>query len=67
MWHQMPRGGVRPTHCLRKPVGRGHDVLRHHAVADDPLLVVDVVEKHVERGDPLPQAALEPLPFLVGR
>ena len=64
MWHQTPRGGFRPTHCGRKPLRRRHHVLRQHAVADDPLLVVQVVDQHVERGDPLPQAALQHLPFV---
>ena len=37
---------------------------RHHAVAQQVLLVVDVVEQQVERGDPLDDAALEVAPLL---
>ncbi len=65
MWHQMPRGGVRPMHCLAKAGRGGHHVLGQDAVADDALLVVDVLQEQVERGDSLLQPALQPLPFVV--
>ena len=53
---------------LAKAGRRGHDVLGHHAVADDPLLVVNVVDEHVERGDPLLAARVSSQsPFTCGR
>ena len=41
----------------------GQDLARHHAVVDDPLLVIHVVDEQVERADPLFQTAVQPLPF----
>ena len=37
---------------------------RDDAVAQDMLLMVDIVEQQVDRGDPLRDAALEMLPFV---
>ena len=38
-------------------------VARHHAFGEDPPLVVDVLEKQVDRGQPLRQAAIERAPL----
>ena len=37
---------------------------RQHAICDDALLVVDVIDESVERGDALPQAGLDAVPLL---
>ena len=53
------------TDALRpKSVGRFHHFGRYHAVANDPLLVIDVVQQHVERDDSLHQSAFDPFPFV---
>ena len=41
-------------------------MLGQHAIADDLLFVVQVVDQHVQRGDPLPQPALKDLPVVAG-
>ena len=42
------------------------DLLGNDAVLDDLLVVIDVVEEQIQRGDPLHQTVLDGLPF-VGR
>ncbi len=39
------------------------ELLRDHAIAQDVLLVVNVVQEKIERGDPLGQAAFHQVPF----
>ena len=63
MWHQMPRGGLRPDARLPEARRRAQDLGRDDAVLDDPLLVIDVVDEQVERADALLQAALDAAPF----
>ncbi len=59
--------GHRRAHELAAEEGALVDQPRvDHAVAEDELLVVDVLEEQVERGEPLHQALLDVLP-LVGR
>ena len=64
MWHQMPRGGSRPTHASPEARRGAQDLGRDDAVLDDPLLVIDVVYEEVERADALLQAALDEVPFV---
>ena len=42
---------------LAKPVGGKHQISGHDFVFEDLLLVIDIVDKTVQRGDPLLQAA----------
>ena len=43
-----------------------HQLGRDHALGDDPLLAVDVVEEHLQRLQPLHQAALDAAPLVGG-
>ena len=55
------------AHELAPEVAGGeHEVRRHDAVLHDLLLVVDVVQEQVERGDPLHEARLDLAPLLRG-
>ena len=63
MWHQMPPGGFRPTHCFRKLLAVSDDLGGDDAVLDDLLLVVDVVDEEVQRVDALLEAPLDPVPL----
>ena len=47
-------------------LARGDEALRDDHFAQDRLLAVDVVEEHLERLDPLLDAALEPVPLRGG-
>ena len=56
--------GDRDAHEFRPIMGGPEDDLRRdHAVLDDALLVVDVVEKQVQSGDSLHQSGLDVLPL----
>jgi hypothetical protein len=56
--------GYRDPHELRAIVGGPEDDLRRdHAVLDDALLVVDVVEEKVQGGDALHQSGFDLLPL----
>jgi hypothetical protein len=56
-------GHVEADH-LRPVVGIAeHERARHHAVLQDALLMIDVVEEEVERGDALDHARLDVLPL----
>ena len=44
-------------------LGRQHIIRRDDPVLQDPLLVVDVVEEEIQRGDALDEAGLEFFPF----
>ena len=66
MWHHTPRGGFSPTHCGRKPLAVATTCSGSTPSRTILLLVVQVVDQHVERGDPLPQPALQHLPFVAG-
>ena len=58
-----PNFGRTPRHCCAV-VGRGRQQLgREHAVGDHPLLVVEVVDEHVERPQPLGQAGADAVPL----
>ena len=57
-------GGLKPTISGRKPFDSRTRFGRDHPFREDPLVVVDVVQEHVQRPDALDQAGLEPLPFL---
>ena len=49
---------------LAEAFGGSHNVLGDHAIAHDFLVVVQIVDQHVQRGDPLLEPALERLPFI---
>ena len=49
-----------------KVLAGGHQALRHHTVAQDFLIAVDVREEHLERFDSLFDAPLETGPFACG-
>ena len=69
--HEVGPGDVRPhaelrvdALALRTVVGRVVEQLAgEHAVGDDPLVVVDVVDEAVEGDEPLDQAALDARPL----
>ena len=55
------------VHELRPETGRLPDViLGNHAIAQNRLAVIDVVQEEVERGDSLFQTPLDFLPFFGG-
>ena len=64
MWHQMPRGGFRPAHGLEKALARGDQPFGHDAVANDLLIVIEVVDEQVQRVDPLLQTPLDARPLV---
>ncbi len=72
--HEIRAGDVRPHPELRMhatallaEVRRVLEQLaREHPGGDDPLLVVDVVDEHVEGTQPLNQPLLDPAPLLTG-
>ena len=37
-----------------------------HAVAEDELLVIDIFQEEIERGQPLYETLLDPVPFARG-
>ena len=52
------------AHELRAEMFRALDHLaRHDALLHDPLLVIEVVQEHIQRGDALHQPALDVLPL----
>jgi hypothetical protein len=46
------RGGFKSHALLAKTFRRRHDMFRQHAVAHNLRSMVEVVDQHVERGDP---------------
>ncbi len=57
LWH-------RKVHKLPPEMfARQHTLRWNYTVFDDPLLVVDVMEEQIERGDALRQTSLEELPL----
>jgi hypothetical protein len=59
-------GRVQPDALGPEAGGRRDDLSGDDAVLDDLLFVVDVIDKEVERGDPLAQPALDDLPLRSG-
>ena len=64
MWHQTPWGGIETHAGLPETLRRADDLLGDHSILDDLLVVVDVVQEQVERSNPLPKSAFDPIPFL---
>ena len=59
-------GRVDADHLAHEVARPEEQLARDLPVADDPLVVVDVVQEEVERAHPLDQAALEPVPLRAG-
>ena len=49
MWHQMPLGRIQPVADLAIALRAQHELLRNHAVLEDLLVVVDVVDEQIQR------------------
>ena len=60
-------GDVDPDHLAPEVACEHDEPARHHAVPQDLLGVVDVVDERVERPDPLSQAALDDSPLVRGQ
>src|ERR1700722_16462094 len=55
------------AHELRSKVGGAeNDFGGNNAVADDLLVMIDIVQKKVQRGDPLAETAFHMFPFGAG-
>ena len=61
MWAHTPNFGWTPRHSGRKLAESLEQLGREHAVGDDPLVVVEVVDEQVERPQALDQPALDAL------
>ncbi len=66
MWAHTPNFGMNAA-ALRPEVGRvGEQLGGEHAVGDDLLFVVDVVDEAVEGDEPLHESALHERPLVAG-
>ena len=60
-----PDASGRPEAGALRPIGgrTQHDLPRNHAVTQDPLVVIHIVDEQIQRPDPLLQPALNPRPL----
>ena len=63
MWAHTPTGGSTPTHSGRKLTESAEQLGGEHAVGDDLLVAVEVVDEEVERGEALDQPGLDAVPL----
>ena len=59
-------GNVQPDHLRAEVMVSFDQIPRDHPVLQDLLVVIDVVQEQVQRGDPLRDACLQMLPFRCG-
>ena len=62
-WMRTPLGGTMPDSLAVEVLAGSDQPARDHAVAQDLLVAVDVVEVHLEGFDALGDAALQPCPL----
>ena len=60
-----PSWRLHPLYLFQKAFARLDHVLRQDSIANDLLVVIDVVDKHVQRTNPLLQTPFDVEPFLL--